>query len=446
MQILEKQVKDRVKELNRIQNELKKSEDTVRKQTSTIQEIVKERDSLKYSVERLFNQKNTIENNQESQQIELNMCKDKLLAAETCKEMLHTQLTTVSGDLTEANKKIDSYLETIKDIENKNKNSDAEKNQLEEKVKSMQIDYESRIEKINGSYFALRKAHSHLEQRLRDMNQSRDQELYEQKRQTDRYRRENEELRDRLRVGAKEYARLIEKYQNLKYQSAASAAASNTADLGDDQDSNFGDNYKRNSMYDFINQQYQKVLYSTSPDEEYGANLPKSSSMTDNTIINAMLSPFYNSPTERNTKLQELYEKRTSSPPQPTTTQPKMFSSSKTQVEDNDEGLVHIIEEKTSYSSNEDDKKSNAIAIRPEQSVMERNRNLSLSERNQKTALLPYNHEQTISEYLRLRKFNLQKKQNDYDLFEDQFNQLSSQDATSASSSSTNLAKTNDSL
>lgn len=58
------------------------------------------------------------------------MSKDKLLAAEQCKEMLRSQLLTATRELNESNAKVDEYLGAIKQLVNKEKQLELEKAEL----------------------------------------------------------------------------------------------------------------------------------------------------------------------------------------------------------------------------------------------------------------------------------------------------------------------------
>ena len=58
------------------------------------------------------------------------MSKDKLLAAEQCKEMLRSQLLTATRELNESNAKVDEYLGAIKQLVSKEKQLELEKAEL----------------------------------------------------------------------------------------------------------------------------------------------------------------------------------------------------------------------------------------------------------------------------------------------------------------------------
>jgi hypothetical protein len=96
-----------------------------------------------------------------------------------------------------------------------------EKAQLVEQMEKMKQEYEAKIEESKGSYYALKLAHLHLENKLKSNEQAKsksehDIEYY--KHNLKRLEQENEELTERLKAGGKEYSKLFEKYRFIKNQ------------------------------------------------------------------------------------------------------------------------------------------------------------------------------------------------------------------------------------
>ncbi|RNA08855.1 tax1-binding 1, partial [Brachionus plicatilis] len=202
---LEKKVSEQVEELNKLREQLKRNEQIVLDQSKTIQSIVGEKDNLANTVTKILGEKADIDTNYQNLMQEFTMCRDKLSAAEQCKEMLRSQLTVTCNELKESSEKNTELNNQIADYLAKCKNSDLHLSDLNEKIESLKAGYENKLNEINGSYYALKLAHSHLETRLR--GQDKDGE---------RLRQQNEELKDRIRAGGKEYSKLFEKYRLLK--------------------------------------------------------------------------------------------------------------------------------------------------------------------------------------------------------------------------------------
>lgn len=97
------------------------------------------------------------------------MSRDKLLAAEQCKEMLRAQLVVITDELNEANSKLSKQISTISELQQKEKQFDEEKRLLHDQLQQQKTEYELKLEESNGSYFALKLAHTHLESRLKNM-------------------------------------------------------------------------------------------------------------------------------------------------------------------------------------------------------------------------------------------------------------------------------------
>ena len=77
------------------------------------------------------------------------------------------------------------------------------------------------MEESAGSYYALKLAHVHLENKLKTIEKlkaSSDKDLDAYKQMVEHLKTENDELKDRLKVGNKEYTKLLEKYRLVKNQ------------------------------------------------------------------------------------------------------------------------------------------------------------------------------------------------------------------------------------
>jgi chromosome segregation ATPase len=123
-------VDNKVEELTNIKSELKRNECLVNEQAQTIQSILVERDSLNFLIKKLTREKNDLECTQENLSQELNMSRDKLLAAEQCKDMLRAQLVVVTDELSESNKKLETHLKIVQEAIEREKKLESEKAQL----------------------------------------------------------------------------------------------------------------------------------------------------------------------------------------------------------------------------------------------------------------------------------------------------------------------------
>lgn len=214
--ILEKEVDDRICELNKIKVDLKQNEMVVSEQALTIQAILDERDSLSTKVENLTKEKIEIESSRDVLSNELQMTKDKLLAADECKELLKSQLFAINSELDKANLKAHSDTETITKLTGKNQRLENQNEKLVEEIKRIKIEYSTKMEESNGSYFALHVSFGHLENRIKTITQAHNRELEHQKAEIESLKQEAENLKQRVRAGALEYAALSKKYIKLK--------------------------------------------------------------------------------------------------------------------------------------------------------------------------------------------------------------------------------------
>ena len=75
------------------------------------------------------------------------------------------------------------------------------------KINAIKTEFHSKMEESAGSYYALKLAHVHLENKLKSkINSDKDLESYRQ--MVEQLKSENDELKDRLKAGNKEYTKL----------------------------------------------------------------------------------------------------------------------------------------------------------------------------------------------------------------------------------------------
>ena len=152
--------------------DLKRNETLVTEQAETIQNILSERDALNDLIKKLSKEKADLESSQEAMSQELSMSRDKLLAAEQCKEMLRAQVVVLTNELNASNAKIETYLAKLSEMAAKEKHSDIDKDELGERVRKMKQEYDMKLDEASGSYFALKMAHTHLESKLKALEQA----------------------------------------------------------------------------------------------------------------------------------------------------------------------------------------------------------------------------------------------------------------------------------
>lgn len=214
-------MEERVEQLNQLKNDLKKNESVLAEQAQTIFKVLNERDELTKKIEILSKSNSDLEFNQENLLQELNMYKDKLAASEQSKQIMNEQMSNLNEELEKANGKIESLLLRLSQTDNMKNEHELEKAQLVDQMEKMKQDYEAKIEESKGSYYALKLAHLHLENKLKSNEQAKsksehDIEYY--KHNLKRLEQENEELTERLKAGGKEYSKLFEKYRFIKNQ------------------------------------------------------------------------------------------------------------------------------------------------------------------------------------------------------------------------------------
>jgi hypothetical protein len=295
------------------------------------------------------------------------MSKDKLLAAEQCKEMLRAQMVALTDELDAANAKIDIHLATIKLHSDNEKKQDEEKNDLLTKIEKMKEEYESKIEEVNGSYYALKLAHVHLETRLKSMDNSKsklEKESEMQLQQLEKLREENQELKERIQAGAKEYSKLFEKYRLIKNQQF-------NYDMNLYHDLNGADILIRKDLNRFNNTNQRKGSFfgtstpniinssesdsaiqdktlsqsQTSQPPSQSAVARASSADIENTLLDALLGSSFG--WNNNNTLKNNKQPISAKPATTTTQQPKMISNVKSSnhLETNDlsdDGLINI--------------------------------------------------------------------------------------------------------
>lgn len=114
-----------------------------------------------------------MECNQENLCQELNMSRDKLMAAEECKEILRGQLVSLTEQLESAHKKLNEQASEIENIRGQQRDTDAEREAAIEILRKENTELKQDLEQSNGSYYALRLAHTHLETRLKTSESNR---------------------------------------------------------------------------------------------------------------------------------------------------------------------------------------------------------------------------------------------------------------------------------
>jgi hypothetical protein len=295
------------------------------------------------------------------------MSKDKLLAAEQCKEMLRAQMIALTDDLDAANAKIDIHLATIKLHSDNEKKYEEEKIDMLNKLEKMKEEYESKIEELNGSYYALKLAHVHLETRLKSTDHSKsklEKESEIQKLEFDKLKEENQELKERIQAGAKEYSRLFEKYRLIKNQQF-------NYDMNLYHDLNGADILIRKDLNRFnnVNQRQGSFFGTSTPNivnnsesdsaihektlsQSEASQAPSQSAVArassadiENTLLDALLGSSFG--WNNNNTLTNNKQPLTALKPATTTTQPKMISNIKSsnQLESNDlsdDGLINL--------------------------------------------------------------------------------------------------------
>jgi hypothetical protein len=115
---------------------------------------------------------------------ELNMSRDKLMAAEQCKEMLRAQVVVLTCELNASNAKIENYLAKMNELAAKEKMVDIEKEEVNERLQKMKQEYEMKLDEASGSYFALKMAHTHLEGKLKAIEQNYKEKIAKEAEQT----------------------------------------------------------------------------------------------------------------------------------------------------------------------------------------------------------------------------------------------------------------------
>ncbi len=214
-------MQERVEELTQLKSDLKKNETVLTEQAQTIFKVLNERDELTKKIELLSKNNSDLESNQENLLQELNVYKDKMAASEQSEKVMNEKMNNLNEQLGKANGIIDNLLIGLSETDRMKKEHEQEKEKLFEQMEKMKQDYEAKIEESKGSYYALKLAHLHLENKLKSNEQAKsksehDIEYY--KHNLKRLEQENEELTERLKAGGKEYSKLFEKYRFIKNQ------------------------------------------------------------------------------------------------------------------------------------------------------------------------------------------------------------------------------------
>lgn len=224
------------------------------------------------------------QNKLENLKQELNMCLDKLSGAEKCKEMLRAQLVCANNDLNDANAKINEHLNTIQDLTAREKTIEMDRADLKDKLEYLTKEHEAKLSEMNGSFNALKLAHSHLETKLKTSEQNKcrlEKENESLKVNLEKFKIENEELKERIKAGAKEYSKLFDKYRLIKNRQF-------NQDINVYHDLNGGVHLRRemNSQSHIL---YSNNSHLDSPDSAINQSARASSADIENTLLDALL-------------------------------------------------------------------------------------------------------------------------------------------------------------
>lgn len=95
------------------------------------------------------------------------------MAAEECKEILRSQLVSLTEELESAQKKLNEQASEIENIRGQQCKTEAERESAIDLLRKENASLKQDLEQSNGSYYALRLAHSHLETRLKTSESNR---------------------------------------------------------------------------------------------------------------------------------------------------------------------------------------------------------------------------------------------------------------------------------
>lgn len=191
-------------------------------------------------------------------------------------------------------------MNTIKELNEKLAQQEAEKAQLADKIAQMRLEQEE----SNGYHTALRLAHTHLESRLKSSEQRR--ELTEKendvhKRTVEALEKDNDDLRERIKQGAKEYTKLFEKNRLLRNQ-RFNNEISHDVDSSTNTSCRSRFSRNHNSTSDQGHESDSAIQ-----DRLISRSARASNTDIDNTFLDALLgSSFYNTEWNMNNRMEKL--------------------------------------------------------------------------------------------------------------------------------------------
>lgn len=324
IQKLETQVTERTEELDQIKADLRKNNVIVAEQAEIIQTILSEKDDITRMVDTLKQEMDRLQSVHMSTTEELEMTKDKLTAAEQCKEMLRSQLDSVTSELEESKKGMSVQRNVANELTGRLAQTEYEKSSFNEKLDQFKAEYQEKLNQINGSYYVLRVAHNSLETRLKSSEQRREiaeRELETLKNNTsqDQIRKENEELKDRVRCGAYEYTKLFEKLRLLKNQK-----------FNNELNVYHGMSNSNSQDDNKLTRRRSHITSTQNETQETCSQVDRASADSDNTLLDALLgSSFYNGTWKEDTTKQNTQTNTQTNTPVPAqyTSQPQKIQA-----------------------------------------------------------------------------------------------------------------------
>jgi chromosome segregation ATPase len=134
---LDAQVVERTTELEKIKEELQKNNIIVNEQAEKIKEIINEKQDLSDQIVELTHENGLLLAGQQNMIHELDMSKEKLVAAEQSKEVLRTQLDSVSNELLEAQTKLAAQTDIATELAVKLNQNNSDSDNFELKLKNL---------------------------------------------------------------------------------------------------------------------------------------------------------------------------------------------------------------------------------------------------------------------------------------------------------------------
>jgi len=127
-------VTERTEELDQIKSDLRKNNVIVAEQAEIIQTILAEKEDIARMVDALRGEISGLESAHANMGQELDMTKDKLTAAEQCKEMLRGQLDAATTELEECRKKMTVHCNVANELTGRLAQTEYEKGSFNEVV------------------------------------------------------------------------------------------------------------------------------------------------------------------------------------------------------------------------------------------------------------------------------------------------------------------------